>query len=209
MYIEMIEQGIAATPEREQEYLKVLDAESARLSRLINNVLELAKLEKKQRHFQYQQGDLTDVFDEVKLIMSQKLLQEGFSLNIEASEIPFFSYDREVLIQLLVNLMENSIKFGNQSARRQLTITARADDNDVHIAVSDTGPGIPRQAIRKVFNDFYRVDNELTRTTGGTGIGLALVKKFIHAMGGRVQASNNTGPGCTITLRLPRLPIQS
>ena len=58
--------------------------------------------------------------------------------------------------------------------------------------------------MKKIFNDFYRVDNELTRTTGGTGIGLALVKKFVSAMGGSIQAANNAGAGCTFTMRLPR-----
>ncbi|MBA3028491.1 MAG: HAMP domain-containing histidine kinase [Desulfobacteraceae bacterium] len=203
MYIEMIAQGIAATPEREQDYLQVLDAESARLSRLINNVLELAKLEKKQRSFHYQEGDLTDVFAEVTLIMSQKLKQEGFTLSIHAEQIHAFAYDKEVLTQLLVNLMENSIKFGKHLPRRELTISAGPRDGHIRIALSDTGPGIPRQALKKVFEDFYRVDNELTRTAGGTGIGLALVKKFVDAMGGQVQAANNSGQGCTIALDLP------
>ncbi|MBU4318634.1 MAG: HAMP domain-containing histidine kinase [Proteobacteria bacterium] len=203
MYIEMIAQGIAATPEREQEYLQVLDAESARLSRLINNVLELAKLEKKQRSFHYQEGDLTDVFAEVTLIMSQKLSQEGFTLSIHADPVPVFAYDREVLTQLLVNLMENSIKFGKHLPRRELTLSAGPHNDRIRIALSDTGPGIPPQALKKVFDDFYRVDNELTRTTGGTGIGLALVKKFVDAMGGKIQAANNSGPGCTIAIDLP------
>jgi len=65
------------------------------------------------------------------------------------------------------------------------------------------GPGIPRHALKKVFDDFFRVDNELTRTTGGTGIGLALVSKFVKAMGGKVAARNNEGPGCTILIILP------
>lgn len=204
MYIEMLEQGIAATPEREQEYLHVLGAESVRLSRLINNVLELAKLEKKQRRFQYQEGNLDDVFSELKLIMSQKIKQEDFTLEIEVGQVPYFVYDREVLTQLLVNLMENSIKFGKHAQQRRIIISAGPVDDHIRIALSDTGPGIPRRALKKVFNDFYRVDNELTRTTGGTGIGLALVKKFVTAMGGKVQAVNNTGPGCTIILHLPR-----
>ena len=209
MYVEMIEQGIAATPEREQEYLQVLDAESARLSRLINNVLELAKLEKKQRRFRYQEGELADVFTEVQLIMAQKLKQEGFTLTIKPDPVPPFAYDREVLIQLLVNLIENSIKFGRHSSERHLTITVGLhEDNDhIRIALSDTGPGIPKKALKKVFDDFYRVDNELTRTTGGTGIGLALVKKFVDAMGGQVHAVNNPGPGCTIILDLPKCPV--
>jgi signal transduction histidine kinase len=203
MYIEMLEQGIAATPEREQEYLSILGSESTRLSGLINNVLDLAKLEKKQRHFHMQEGQLDDVLTEVETIMGQKLKQDGFTLAITAAEVPKFSYDRDVLIQILMNLIENSVKFGKQAGTRQITISVDSLDNRIRIAVSDTGPGIPRHALKKVFDDFYRVDNDLTRATGGTGIGLALVKKFITAMGGSVQAANNREGGCTITLLLP------
>lgn len=203
MYIEMLEQGIAATPQRAQDYLSILGNESARLSRLINNVLELARLEKKQRHFDMREGRLEDVLTEVRTVMAHKLEQEGFQLNIEISDMPPFAYDREVLIQILINLIENSIKFGQTSPQKCITIIAAVRDKWVRIAVSDTGPGIPRLALKKVFDDFYRVDNNLTRTTGGTGIGLALVKKFMTAMGGRVEAVNNNDIGCTITLSLP------
>jgi len=202
MYIEMLEQGIASSPEREQEYLNILNSESARLSGLINNVLELAKLEKKQRNFHMQEGQLTDVLTEVKGIMGQKLKQEGFTLEIQAADIPLLSYDRDVLIQIMINLIENSIKFGRTSPTRKISIKVDTQDQHVRIAISDTGPGIPPRALKKIFDDFYRVDNELTRSTGGTGIGLALVKKFITAMGGSVYAANNDGPGCTITLLL-------
>jgi signal transduction histidine kinase len=203
MYIEMLEQGIAASPQREQDYLQILSSESARLSRLINNVLELAKLEKKQRHFDLSEGRLDDVLSEVQSIMGHKLKQEGFKLEIKAADVPAFAFDREVLIQILINLIENSIKFGRMAPRKAISITADHYDQSVRIAIADSGPGIPAQALKKVFDDFYRVDNDLTRTTGGTGIGLALVKKFVSAMGGRVLAANNSGPGCTITLLLP------
>ena len=203
MYIEMLEQGIAATPEREQDYLQILGSESARLSRLINNVLELAKLEKKQRRFQLQEGQLADVLEEVGTVMAHKLSQEGYVLDIHAPHVPVFAYDREVLIQVLINLIENSLKFGRQALEKQITIAVDSQDGWVRIAISDKGPGIPQHALKKIFDDFYRVDNDLTRTTGGTGIGLALVKKFITALGGSVQAVNNTGAGCTITLSLP------
>jgi len=202
MYIEMLEQGIASTPEREQEYLAILSSESTRLSGLINNVLELAKLEKKQRHFNMQEGQLQDLLTEVKGIMGQKLNQEGFTLDIQASDIPLFMYDREVLIQIMINLVENSIKFGRKSVTKHIVIKADTKDQQARIAVSDSGPGIPQGDLKKIFDDFYRVENDLARLTGGTGIGLALVKKFITAMGGVVYAVNNDGPGCTITLLL-------
>ena len=204
MYVEMLEQGVAATPEREQEYLNILGSESSRLAGLINNVLDMAKLEKKQNNFHMREGRLDEVLDEVETIMSQKLKQDGFILSINTSELSVFQFDRDVVIQILMNLIENSVKFGKHSPERKITINVSEERGYVRIAVSDTGPGIPKRALRKIFDDFYRVNNELTRTTGGTGIGLALVKKFVLAMGGRVFASNNKAAGCTITLLLPK-----
>lgn len=203
MYIEMLEQGIAATPEREREYLSVLASESARLSGLINNVLELSRLEKQTRRFDLIDGDLSDVLADVQSIMAESLAREGFDLSIDSADRPVFAYDREVLVQVLVNLMENSIKFGRHLPQKKIRIAVRVVDGWVKLVVSDTGPGIPNKSLRRVFDDFYRVDSEFVRTIGGTGIGLALVKKLILAMGGRVQAENNQGPGCTIILNLP------
>jgi signal transduction histidine kinase len=205
MYIEMLEQGIARDQEREQEYFRIVDSEGARLSRLINNVLELSKLEKQKRHVDLQPGTLEDVLEEVQSVMVEKLRQEDFTLKLDLETSRPFNYDREVMIQVLINLIENSMKFGKTAAKREITISThmREDRDRVEIRVSDTGPGIPRHALKKVFKDFYRVDNSLTRTTRGTGIGLALVKKFVALMAGRVVAENNAGPGCTITISLP------
>ncbi len=203
MYIEMLEQGIARTPEREQEYYRILDSEGARLSRLINNVLELSKLEQKQRHIDLQTGTFEDVISEVQAVMAEKIKQEGFVLNAAPGQIGSFKYDREVMIQVLINLIENSMKFGKSAPKCEIGIRTRRDEGGVKIMLSDTGPGIPRHDLKKVFDDFYRVENSLTRTTRGTGIGLALVKKFVRLMGGSVTAANNDGPGCTITITLP------
>jgi signal transduction histidine kinase len=203
MYIEMLEQGIAKSPEREQEYFRILDSEGVRLSRLINNVLEMSKLERKQRHLNMQTDSLAEVVAEVETVMAENLKQDGFSLIVQLGNIPPFKYDREVMIQVLINLIENSMKFGKSAPERDIHIRTGLEGSHVKIMVSDTGPGIPRHALKKVFNDFYRVENALTRTTRGTGIGLALVKKFVQLMGGTVTAANNSGPGCTFTISLP------
>ena len=203
MYIEMLEQGIARDHAREEEYFRILGSESSRLSRLINNVLEFSKLEKKQRHLNLQEGTLEEVVQEINEVMQEKLRQEGFILKVEMDEVRPFTYDREAMIQVLINLIDNSMKFGKSSPIREITLRVCAEDDSVKISVSDTGPGIPRHSLKKIFDDFYRVDDDLTRTTGGTGIGLALVKKLITAMAGSVEAANNDGPGCTITITLP------
>ncbi len=203
MYIEMLEQGIARDHQREQEYFRIIDSEGARLSRLINNVLDLSKLEKKQRQIDLQTGTFEEVIHEVEDVMQEKFRQEGFTLKVEQEEKRSFQYDREVMIQVLINLIENSMKFGKTAAKKEITIRLEADGDWMKICVSDHGPGIPHQAQKKVFNEFYRVNSPLTRTTRGTGIGLALVKKFVNLMGGTVSAANNDGAGCTITISLP------
>ena len=203
MYIEMLEQGIAKNRDREQDYFGILGSESERLSRLIDNVLELSKLEKKQRHIHMKEDTFEDVVNEVQTVMQEKLRQEGFTLTVDMDEVRSFKYDREVMILILINLLENSMKFGQEAATREIALKVQHETDRVNVSVSDTGPGIPRHALKKIFDDFYRVEGPLTRKTGGTGIGLALVKKFVDLMGGMVYAENNSGPGCTITIYLP------
>jgi len=203
MYIEMLEQGIAKDAEREQEYFQIINSEGSRLSRLINNVLDLAKLEKKQRPLNLTRGTFEEVVAEVQTVMQAKLQQEGYTLEIVHEDIRPFRYDREAMIQVLINLIENSIKFCRSALKKVITIRIYQQTDSVEIAVSDHGPGIPRHALKKIFDDFYRVDNALARKTRGTGIGLALVKKFIKLSGGDVRAENNPGGGCTITISLP------
>ena len=205
MYIEMLEQGIAATPEREQEYFHILGAESGRLSRLINNILEFSKLEKKNFHFDWINGHLDEVIQELRMIMAESLRKKGFRLRVVGEEIPSVRYDREIMIQILVNLVENSMKFGKAAENREITLRIGTEGKWTVIGVSDRGPGIPRKSLKKIFEDFYRVESALVRSTRGTGIGLAFVKKVVTAMGGKVSSENNAGGGCTITLFLPSL----
>ena len=203
LYIEMLQEGIAADPSREKEYLRILANESSRLTRLINNVLELSKLEQKQRPLNLQTGTLEDVLQEVETMMKPRLDQEGFRFEVEYDDVPPFVYDPEVMALVLTNLLDNSLKFGRRAAEKLIAISLRQEAQMVCVRVSDRGPGIPPQAMPHIFNEFYRADNSLTRTTTGTGIGLALVKKFTVAMGGEVTATNNADSGCTIAIYLP------
>ena len=210
LYIEMLEQGIARDRNREQEYFRILRTESGRLSRLINNVLEFSKLEKRNRTFSMSEGDLSEVVDEVGALMQEKLKKEGFACAVryepdtpDADALPMVRYDREAMIQVLLNLLENSVKFGNEAEKKAITVIVRSSPEGIELRVSDTGPGIPKKALSKIFEDFYRVDNSLTRKTKGTGIGLALVKKLVQEMGGKVHAENNPEGGCCVVIRLP------
>ncbi len=212
LYIEMLEQGIARNRNREQDYYRILRTESDRLGRLINNVLEFSKLEKRNRSFSMSEGDLSEVVSEVRDLMQEKMRKEGFACTIrfepdaeelDETNLTLVRYDREAMIQVLLNLMENSVKFGKDAEKKQIDITVSSDPEGITLKVADKGPGIPKKSLHKIFEDFYRVDNSLTRKTKGTGIGLALVKKLVHEMGGKVHAENNPEGGCAIIIRFP------
>ena len=204
MYIEMLEQGMAGDPEREQAYFRILHSESARLSRLIGNVLELSKLERRQRRPALASGTFDEVLDEVAALLAEPLRQEGFALERENRLRRPFRYDREIMVQVLINLIENSLKFGRASAVKRIAVRVYERGERVRIEVADSGPGIPPRDLKKIFEDFYRAENAMTAAVGGTGIGLAMVRRFVQLLGGAVSAANNEGQGCTIRIELPR-----
>lgn len=204
LYIEMLESGMAMDREREEEYLRVISSESGRLSRLIENVLEFSRLERKKRVMSLEEGELSDVLASVRDSYGPRLSMEGFAFRIKKEGIEPFPYDREAMVQVLANLVENARKFSAKSPQKEIEISVAQDARETRISVSDRGPGIPRKALSKVFRDFYRVQESAGLMAGGTGIGLALTRKLVYAMGGRVTARNNDGPGLTVTIRFPR-----
>ncbi len=203
MYIEMLEQGIAGNRDREREYFRILGSESSRLSRLINNVLEFSRLEKKQRPLEMKKGTFDEVINEANDVMREKLRQEGIVFRIEKNEVKPFRYDSEAMIQVLINLIDNSIKFSQGVIDKEIVLTVRQNSGGTQISVKDNGVGIEKNSLKKIFDDFYRADNSMTRQTKGTGIGLALVKKLVTSMGGTVAAKNNRTSGCKVTVFLP------
>ena len=151
-------------------------------------------------------GNLSEVINEVSAVMAEKLRQDGFTLHLDTKGLKPFPYDREALIQILINLVENSVKFGAKGNRKEITIRARSEKNKTLLSVSDTGPGLESKELSRIFDDFYRSEKAVKDNTKGTGIGLALVRRMVEAMGGSVKASNNQdkdkGPGLTVTMTL-------
>ena len=203
MYIEMLAAGMAATPERERDYFDILDAEATRLSRLIQNILDFSRLERRAFRVHLRTADPAEAIREARSLMGPAAERAGFRLTAETVEVSPIPHDRELLVQVLVNLIENSLKFGADAEPKEIAIRLRKEGKEIVVAVADTGPGVPRKALKKIFEEFYRVEGAPTRRTRGTGIGLAFVRRAATAMGGRVRAANNDGPGCTVEIRLP------
>ena len=204
MYGEMLRDGIVASEAKREEYYRHITAESERLSRLINNVLEFSRLEKGTRDVSLTTGPLEPVVREAVELVRPHVEAEGFTLRVATDgALPPVRFERDALLQVLFNLVDNAVKYARDGAERWVEVRTAAADGGVRLAVRDSGPGIPERHLAHVFEPFYRGERELTRRHKGTGIGLALVRGLVERMGGRVGGRNVDGGGFEVTIAFP------
>jgi signal transduction histidine kinase len=203
MYGEMLRDGIVASEAKRDEYYRHITAESERLSRLINNVLEFAKLEKGARPMSLVVGQVGPVIDEAVTLLRPHLEQAGLALRLDVEPgLPAARFERDALLQVLFNLVDNAVKYANGSARREIVLRAARDGDRVVIAVRDHGPGVPAAHLGKIFEPFYRGERELTRRSKGTGLGLALVRGLADGMAATVHGRNAEDGGFEVEVGL-------
>ncbi|MFT4976585.1 MAG: two-component system phosphate regulon sensor histidine kinase PhoR [Myxococcota bacterium] len=203
MYSEMLREGIVSSDEKRQEYYVTITAESERLSRLINNVLELSRLEKGNRTMRLTVGAVGPILEQTTAVLRPHVTQSGLRLEIDVEPgLPVVKVDADALSQVLVNLVDNAVKFSAGSGGGVVRLSARRSGSGVEVSVRDDGPGVPSRQLERIFEPFYRGERELTRQTKGTGIGLALVSGLVAGMGGSVQARNHPEGGLEVALLL-------
>lgn len=204
MYSEMLRDDMVESDETRSEYYATITAETERLSRLINNVLELSRIERRERDVELVTGDMAAVAREVVESFRPHAEREGFSLRFEsAPALPAVRFERDALTQVLFNLLDNALKYSQRASERAIAVRCEpAADGGVCIRVSDRGPGVPDGQLGLIFEPFYRAQNELTRTQKGTGIGLSLVRGLVSRMQGTVSGKNLT-PGFEVCVTLP------
>jgi signal transduction histidine kinase len=201
MYGEMLMEGWAED-EKKERYYRYIHDESERLSRLIQNVLTLSRLERKEWQLTLTEFDPAEFVSELVERLANRVKRAGFevSVAIEGTSLPIQA-DRDALTQILINLIDNGIKFSQASEVKRIIVTISQINSDCYIRVRDFGPGIPRQQMKKIFEQFYRIESEMTRSTSGTGIGLSLVKMLADSMGAQVDV-RNCQPGTEFSIRL-------
>jgi signal transduction histidine kinase len=201
MYGEMLRDGMVRDDATRQEYYATITAEGERLTRLINNVMEHAKLRRGQRHAHLERGDVGKVVREVVELMTPHVEREGFSMTLRAAAgLPPVAFDVDALKQVLFNVIDNALKYGRSDVAR-VEITCESEDRGVTIGVRDFGPGVDQAQLESVFEPFFRGESELTRRQKGTGLGLALVRDLVELMNGSVRGTNR-GPGFEIRIGL-------
>ncbi len=203
LHAEMLRDGLVADPLKQTAYHATIVAESGRLARLIGNVLDLARLERGERGLSPQWGDPTSVIDEAVAVIEPHARTLGFTIVVErAPETLSARFDRDALVQVVINLVDNALKFA-AGAERTITLTVRQQGERVTVAIADRVPGVPEADLRRIFQPFWRGGRELTRRAPGTGIGLALVRSLMEGMGGSVHARNRPEGGLLVECVLP------
>ncbi len=198
---ETLEAGALDEPQVARDFVQRIHGEIDRMSAMVNELLELSRLESGQVKLQTGSVELPPLVQEVLAHFQEQARARHIRLDaFLADGLPRALGEKEKLYQVLSNLVDNAVKFTPQHG--QVTITANVAGRMVEVAVRDTGIGIPEEHLPHIFERFYKVDP--SRRDGGTGLGLAIVKHTIQAHGGEVRAESKEGAGSTFTFTVPR-----
>jgi signal transduction histidine kinase len=205
MYGEMLREGWA-DEEKKKSYYDYIYYESERLSRLIQNVLQLARMTRNDMSIELSAITISELFDTIRSKVTSLTERNNFQLNLDCDETlsdKKIEIDTDYFSQIIINLVDNAIKFSADAETRQIDIRCSAQGNNkISFSIRDYGPGIEKGQLKKIFALFYRTENELTRKTVGTGIGLALVHQLTRAMNGDIDAINQD-PGVEFVITFP------
>jgi signal transduction histidine kinase len=189
-------------PQREK-FLGIMIKESDRLTRLINEVLDLAKIESGNAEWHNTDLNLIEVIDDAILATQQMLEEKAVALTIEVPEsVPLVTADHDRVIQVLLNLISNAAKFCDKRDG-QITITLSHMANALRIDVKDNGPGVKLEDHELIFEKFRQVSDALVDTPRGTGLGLPISRKIVNHFGGRLWVENTPGQGATFSFTIP------
>jgi len=210
-FAETLLNGAMDDRETAQSFLTIIHDESDRLNRLIGDILELSKIESRRSPLQFSPVDLYAFLERITEFMSTEATKKNIELELQAEEELFIEADEDRLGQILLNLLQNGINYTPEGGK----VKVKAEfvpgtdkeglEDRVRITVSDTGIGIPRKDLPRIFERFYRVDKARSRSSGGTGLGLSIVKHLAELHHGTIRVESTVGVGSQFILELPLL----
>lgn len=202
MLIDTLREGRYTSEQQVAEYLDLIASENLRLSRLTDNFLTLSRLERNEHAIHLGPTPAGDVIEQAVVSMRAKLDSPGCHLTYDVpDDLPTITADRDALALVIANLLDNAVKYtGDQ---KKIALHAREASGRVFIAITDNGIGLTRTERKNIFRQFYQVDQKLSRSRGGCGLGLALVHHIVEAHGGRVDIESQLGRGSTFTVSIP------
>ena len=185
-----------------REYLELIAQENLRLSRLIDNFLAFSRMERNKYAFGFREVPAAAIVEGAVTAVRERFNAPGCQFKTEiAPDLPSVEADPDALVTALVNLLDNAYKYSGE--QKQITLSASAADGSVRFAVRDNGIGLSARDTRRIFKRFFQVDQRLSRSGGGCGLGLSIVKYIVSAHRGNVRVESQPGRGSTFTLSLP------
>jgi signal transduction histidine kinase len=204
MYGEILREGLVESDEKRSEYYGLISSESERLSRLVQNVLDLSRIERGERLPDLVVGDVESVVRAAVQVLAAEAQQRGFTIDLSVQgALPRARFNADALKQLVFNLLDNAFKYAREGESLRVCVGLEPGERVVRLTVRDFGPGVPEADLRRIFEPFYRAQSELTRSHQGVGLGLSLVQRLVAAMGGSVRAEA-ARPGLRVIIELPR-----
>jgi len=204
-YAETLLEDDLENKELVKRFLKIIEEESARMTRLINDLLDLEKMEESEVNFEMKDVDLCEVVEYVYKIIQPIAEENEVDLIVECEDV-VVKGNKERLIQMLLNLVDNAVKYTSLKEKGEKKVWVRAYDTPdwVVVEVKDTGPGIPKESQSRIFEKFYRVDKARSRKMGGTGLGLTIVKTIVDKHGGKIEVESEINQGTVMRVFLPK-----
>ena len=205
-FIETLQAGAVDDPKLARKFLDIMMVEAERLTRLINDILSITKLESGTENVEITRINLMDIIRYV----SEQLLRpqaeaKNVSIIVNNRDVPaWIMGNRDRVQQLVLNLVENGVKYNKEGGT--VTVTVIQDDRDINMIVADTGIGIKEEHLNRVFERFYRVDKGRSREMGGTGLGLAICKHIVNTMDGHIEVNSKYGEGTEFLVTLKKAP---
>ena len=204
-FVETLLDGALYQPEMAEKFLKIIMLEADRLTRLINDILSITKLESGSDPVETKALRLDKMAYDVAEMLRIHAAEKEVTINARMNPEPVYVIgNADRVEQMLINLVENAIKYNKQGG--SVTVQVFANEREASLTVSDTGIGIPEEHLPRLFERFYRVDKGRSRSMGGTGLGLAIVKHIIRSMGGEIEVQSKFGEGTEFLVTLPLAP---
>jgi len=209
MFSELLAEGRVKDADKQRSYLNIITAEAARLTRLINNVLDFSRMESGEKQYHFQPCNLTEVVRATAQTFRPHLEANGFKFDCEQPDTAItVRGDADALAQILVNLLSNAEKYS--SSRKEIALQVERRQSPLphaEIRVLDRGSGVPEGSAEKIFEKFYRAHDSLSSGIQGSGLGLTLARQIARAHGGDVTCEPRPGGGSIFLLRLPLLDL--